>query len=56
VLLSQLDRPLDLAVVDVTLLRLEDVVSVREATRAANVVRPNRGGWKVREAAVRLTI
>ena len=32
------DRPMDLAVVDVTLLRPEDVLSVREATRAANVV------------------
>ncbi len=32
------DRPMDLAVVDVTLLRPEDVLSVREATRTANVV------------------
>ena len=54
VLLSH-DRPMDLAVVDVTLLRPEDVLSVREATRAANVVRRIAGGWEVREAAVRLT-
>jgi hypothetical protein len=56
VLLSQFDRPIDLAVVDVTLLRPEDVLSVREETQAAKVVCRIEGGWEVREAAVRLTI
>jgi hypothetical protein len=32
------DRPMDLAAVDVTLLRPEDVLSVREATQARDVV------------------